>query len=636
MPRLNRGGVAQLVEHEAFNLQVVGSSPTALIMSTLRRTGASALAALRVYRGSAALIGLTGAGVLAALLSVISLRAPDSATGTSLRIAAAELPAAGIAWTNVAQSASDTQQAAVAELFTLLLATSAAGLAVAILTILSLSAARASTRRGEVTIRRAVGASRRDLFLAALAEGTAIAVPVLAGGIALGAVGARIAAGSWPGLVGEWRFSPVLAATLVSGVILLGALFPLIHARLRRLDDATTGSIPHVIPAIQLGLSLTLLVTGAAILRFAAEQSQPATHAQRQGTVFHIDTSEIGPSERAERYGDLVGRLGRIDGLSPVSLTSRAAVLGLGAVDFLKTDCGICMRGGILLPWLELYATHLFVSTDTFRGPGYSMVEGRGFTAADREGSAPVAVVNQYLAARYFQDGDAVGRDVFVGAGLKPSRYRVVGVVEDTRSAAFGGGTLPLESVYLSMLQHPAASADLVVRQSPGSDDDIAVREILRETLGIADSKIVAAPMSTIVARDAAPLGWFGRWFALEGAVTLLITLVGTFAAMALWVKSLEPELALRRAVGATRLRIAALVLRQAAAIGLRGIAIGLIFFAPMFWAPLGSVMPGIEPWDPALIARVAALLVLTAAAGAALPTWHAVRQAPVAMLGRS
>jgi hypothetical protein len=599
----------------------------------LRRIAGPASDALHGNRRSHALIVLAAIAALLCYVPVASLRGDGGAGGTALRLADVPVPVTDVRWTTAVRGGGAVQEAAVADLMTLLLAAAAGAVAVAILAMVSVSAARAWRRAGELVIRRSVGASRRDLLLSALAEALVATLIVAGPGLALAALATRLGAGAWPGAAGGWHLSVSLALGLVTAAIVVGAVAPVGGAATRRrLVDAEERTIPGFVPAIQLGLSLAVLMASVAILRRVPPDAPPAGAGAATATLHELDASALAPGARSAAFASLVARLEAMDGVGSVSLTSRRGHVGLGTIDFVKTDCDQCPVGGLLLPWRELYAAHFFVSGDTFRTQGARIVAGRGFTASDEGAATPVAVVNRFMAARYFANGDAVGRDIFVGSGIRSQRHQVVGVVDDARPSAFGGGGQPLEAVYLSVLQHPVAAADLLVRSSgahpPG---EAALIDALRGFPGII--RTGATTERAMLARESAPLGWFGRAFALEATAIFAIALAGTFTAMALWVRSLRAELALRRAMGATRGRILIHVLARAAGVGLRGAAVGAVFFTPVVLPEIERLVPGAPVWDPATLAIIAGLLAIAAAAGALLPARAALRAPPAAGL---
>src|SRR5207249_1104932 len=204
--------------------------------------------------------------------------------------------------------------------------------------------------------------------------------------------------------------------------------------------------------------------------------------------------------------------------------------------------CGNCTQGGISLPLQPVMATHYLVSADTFRTMGLVVSAGRGITTGDGWRAPRVAVLSRSLAMHHFQNGKAVGRRILVG-GERSDWYRVVGVVEDQRPAGFGTGLQPSDAVYLSVLQHPAPTVDLLVRAPRDAARASAVSHDLRDALGTTDVSVVRMAFRAFLVKQAAPLVWFGRMLGIEGWVILVLATFGTFVVMQLWVRSLLLEL---------------------------------------------------------------------------------------------
>jgi hypothetical protein len=299
-------------------------------------------------------------------------------------------------------------------------------------------------------------------------------------------------------------------------------------------------------------------------------------------------------------------------------------------VDFAPTDCGNCWQGGLALPIHPVAVTHHLVSADTFRVLGLALVAGRGITDADGWGADHVAVVNQSLAARHFQQGEAVGRRILVG-GADAEWHKVVGVVRDQRPTGFGGGLEPPEAVYLSALQHPARSVDLFVSAPADPAAVAAAEEGVRGSLGTG-TRIRRVSAAELAAAETAPLRWFGGMFAMEGWVLLTSATLGTFVVMRLWVMSRLYELGLRRAVGARRRAVFGFVMSRAAGVAIGGVAIGL-WLGLVVWGTLSTIVAGLPPLDLGAALRIAPLLMGGALAGAWLPAWQAARTQPVGLL---
>jgi putative ABC transport system permease protein len=526
----------------------------------------------------------------------------------------------GLAWRAGVQPPAAIQQQAVDALGGLLLGSALGTLAIAAITILILALGREAERSGEVAVRRAVGAGRRILLGSALLEGGLVALVGVVGG---GVAGALVAAGmtEWPGTLGPpaLGWSGIAAAALVV-VVLAGVSFPVLFPR-RRIGEAEPHSPTPLMPsAIQVGASLVALTMGGLLARHAGDLVATRTAAPADGVVYSIALPDAAPPERARRYATLLHTLG-VDGAGEASLTSPGSLLGLGPVSMVTTDCGQCSEGGLPIRWRVKPSTHRLVSADTFHMLGMRVVEGRGITDRDAWGAARVAVINRSLAAREFQNGQAIGRGIRV-VDDGDTWSTVIGVVDEPPIVGLGGALQPRYSVYLSVLQHPPAAAELLT--SPREHNEPPV---LRD--------LPAIPVSALVARQAAPLSWFAAQLGLQGWAMLAIAALGTLSVTRLWVSSLLGELGLRRAIGARRRQMVGYVLLRAVAVCSAGIG-GGIWFGGAIWSMLADLVPGLDPWDAGLVVRFGAILLLSTLLGALPPAWRASRATPASLLSAS
>lgn len=607
------------------------------VVAPLRRVLSPARDALRTRRAGAALLVLLAGIALAVLLP------PRSLAGSALWLEPVPSPGPLVAWTAELRGPTETQSRAVADLLGLVTAAAWATLALAAVSIAMRSAAMAAERAGEVGVRRAVGAARRDVLLSLLVESGVIALAGAVLGAALAVAVTALAVRAWPGAVGALRIAPWLPMLLVAAVVTAGGLLPLLYARPRSMVEQHHGQVSLRIPAFQLGLSLAILTASGLLLGRGARLSSasPATPAStaRHGLLLHVDTGSADPSLRASRIAALLDRLANTPGLDTATLGAPGESVGLGAVDLAVTDCGICVRDGFIQQWLHLVATYHFVgSAAGAKGAmtGRRLLAGRLLGAGDDWAAPRVAVVNRHLALRYFQNGEAVGRRVYLGSGWPKHPYTVVGVVDDERAPAFGAALQPRESIYVSVLQHPPAIVELLVRSPETGPNLASLERAVQAELGGAVAVLSAEREDWRLAHEARPLRWFGWWFGLVGLAAFGIAMVGAVDTMRLWVRSYTPELALRRAVGATRPRIVAFVALRAAAAGIGGVVWGLFCYATLLREPLGALVTDLPVWSPSLLAllgSLAMLLVATSLAGALVPTWRLLRAPPASLM---
>lgn len=589
--------------------------------------------ALQTYWVTAALLILTGSVALAALLPVSGLlNGGPLAFDSRLVSPAVRTPDLLLPLGPYVTTPAAFRSATTATLFSVLTLIASGVFFVAAITLLAIADVRSAARTTEMAVRRAVGASRTQLRLAAAFESTIIAAAVCATGGLTGVVWARAAGAAWPGTLaaGTLWMTAVSAAALLS-LLGFGVSLPAVRQRRRPPLGGRRGrALELVLPALQLGVSLTVLGSAALLVRHAARLERGAGAGAGNGTVFAVTAPEGPAAERAQRYAHVLAQL-RSQGAGGVSLASAGTELGLGTGDGILTDCGRCGWGGVAVPWRLPFVTHFLVSSDTFRMLNVRVLEGRGFTDHDTFDAPRVAIVSASLAAEDFEGGRAVGRRLQIGHG-QFDWYTVVGIVADQLPAGYGGGLVPRKALYLSVLQQPARTVDMLVREQADSPLSLGIPALLRAALG-PDTGVSGQRESQYVARELLPIRWFGRLYAALGWIILGIATLGTFIVMWLWVASLSHDLAVRRAVGARRRDIFRLILTRAIGVALGGVAFGLWCGTTVWWT-LGSIIAGLPPWEPTMVLRYGLLLSAAALAGAMLPAWRAAHTAPAVLVG--
>jgi putative ABC transport system permease protein len=262
---------------------------------------------------------------------------------------------------------------------------------------------------------------------------------------------------------------------------------------------------------------------------------------------------------------------------------------------------------------------------------------GRVFTADDREGAAPVAVVNEAFVRRVFPGENALGRRIGVQLGqLRPSEAaggpqlrEIVGVVGDVRHFGLAQDAEP--EVYLPYSQEPAPLVSLLVRTAPGLQVGAALKGAVwsidpeQPVLGVLPLDQLAAESVTLRRVSTILLG------ALAG-IALFLAALGIYGVMAHSVAQRTHEIGVRMAVGARARDVVGLVLREGARMAALGGALGLLA-ALGLTRLLESLLFGVSPTDPLSFASVVAFLSACALLGCWLPARRAARVDPVVAL---
>jgi putative ABC transport system permease protein len=275
-----------------------------------------------------------------------------------------------------------------------------------------------------------------------------------------------------------------------------------------------------------------------------------------------------------------------------------------------------------------------YVSADYFHALGITLKRGRLLNEEDRAGRAPVTVINETAARRFWPGEDPIGKRVWFGSAFTdPDRpLEVVGVVADVKYWPIADAIGP--DFYTSYLQFTYPSSLYVIKTASPATVLPAIRRAVAEvdpTLPIYDVQLVDERVAEAVARPRFT-ATVTAMFAISAA---LLAAMGVFGVMAYSVSMRSEELALRLALGETPRGLQVRVLIQAGQLALAGSAAGLI---AGFWLlrSLGSALYGISPSDPATLVIAVASMGTIALAAAAAPAWRASVTDPMIALRRA
>lgn len=260
------------------------------------------------------------------------------------------------------------------------------------------------------------------------------------------------------------------------------------------------------------------------------------------------------------------------------------------------------------------------------------LMAGRFYTDADDDSKPRVAVINRALAKQFFAGEDPVGRIIGDAKLSTQSLTQVIGVVDDIREGDLVEPLVP--AVYYPYKQEADGTLFLVVRtgQPPAAIMASLVREIHRvdADLGVRnefvmDDRINDSPAAFLNRSSA----WLVGGFALSA---LLLGSIGLYGVIAYSVSQRRREIGVRMALGAERGAVYRLVLGQAGFVISAGMTVGIVCSIPAA-ALLRSLLFGVEPWDVATLAGVAAVLGSCALLASYVPARRAASINPVEAL---
>jgi predicted permease len=524
---------------------------------------------------------------------------------------------------------------------------------IACVNVANLQMARLTARRGELSVRMALGAGRGRIVRQLLTE--AIVLSLL--GATLGVLIARLAIDATLPLVPEGALARSGGITIDTRVMLfclaLAAFSSLatglapalrisglaigeggaLHAGdARATGDRQGERLRTLLVATQIALTLVLLI-GAGLLihsfvRLTAVSPGFAS-SDETGVVqtIRVTLPDRVYKEPARIHAFARGVLDRIQYLPGVQSASLVNLMPFGPW-FIKGDFGIEGQ-----PTPELYVGKPKIEAGYFRTMGIPVLAGREFTTSDTSDAPKVAIVSERVAREYFPGGpaNALGRRVFNGRG--GDLMTIVGVVADVRQFGLDKETEPM--LYVPFQQEQASFAlgfvSFVVRTAtPASVIEGVRAEIRRVAPDLPIESTVT--LDEAVARSVAQWRFRTLLLALFAIAATLIATCGIYGLMAYAVTQRRREIGVRMALGAERHDVLRLVLARALRVVVAGVMIGL---AGAFGVTrvLQAFLFEVTPTDPVAFMAVTLTLMAIGLTAAWLPARRATRIDPVAAL---
>jgi predicted permease len=515
-------------------------------------------------------------------------------------------------------------------------------LVIACVNVANLLLSRGAARQREVATRLALGASRERLVRQLCTESLLIAVLGAAVALVLARWGASAVAvwRPWGGsavLEGDldWRVFGFCGAMALCTSVLSGVAPAIRAARteLRQSTTRTTGAAsPRLARALVVGqVALSFVLVVAAGL-FAGTLRN--LHAVDKGfnadslLIFRVQPQLNGyaPPEIAALYTRLIERIEAIPGVRGATL-SRHPLLALSRRSDGITIEGVARTAGAGVD-VNVVAPNFF---ETMEMP---LLLGRAFHERDDTARPAVAVVNERFAAVYLDGANPIGRRLWFGDGASGAPIEIVGMTRNAKYTDLRSPTTP--TVYVPFQQDIPGQANVAVRTvGEASALAPAVRRAMREldpTLPLFDIRSQAEQVEESLARETL----FARVSTLFGLIAVSLAAIGLYGTMAYAVAQRTAEIGLRMALGARRLAVVDMVVRQALVLAAVGVAAGVpltLGAARLAGAVLDRMLFGLERYDPAVMGGAAAFLALVAIGAALVPARAAAHVDPLIAL---
>jgi predicted permease len=527
----------------------------------------------------------------------------------------------------------------VAVIFSSVMAGVMALLTIACVNVATVLLARAITRRKEIAVRLAVGASRPRMVRQMLTE-----CALLAGaGGALGLIIAQIVAALFvrfrPDGVPPFDLTLDYRILLFSiGASLLTVVFfglapalqttrPDVNAELKDTARAVRVrgwrfGLRAALVVIQVATSLALMIGAALLLRSAHAGRTVDPGFRRQDVVsVGIDLSTIDGrgDAHARSYQEAVRTAAGLPGVE------RVALAALVPVDGSNRQVTIRITEG-----RSTFSTSPDINTV---GPGYfalldiPVTQGREFTGADGGSSPPVAVVNETMARRFW-NSEPVGK-AFVDEETG-EQIHVVGVARDLRHRSLGEEPIPM--VYFCADQRTRSRMTLHLRTTvPPRVLAPALQRALHE-IDRAAGLTAVETMDEYIGRMTLPQQLGAAAALATAGLEMALAVMALYGVIAFTASQRRREIGLRMALGATGRSVVVLIMHEGLVLTAVGGALG-VAIALVGSAALRSLLIGIGPVDPVSYVGAALVLLVVAAAASYVPARRALRIEPSAAL---
>ncbi len=518
---------------------------------------------------------------------------------------------------------------------------------------------RSTSRIRELATRYAMGATFGRLSRQALTESTLLSIAGGVAGIGLGWWALRAAPffgfDRLPSGVGLSLDARVIGFTLLLVAIVgIGVgLIPVIAMRRANMaqvirEEGRSGTqgrgtrvMRRVLVTSQVAFALMLLI-GAGVLLASFDRILHINPGFRPENVF-AGTISL-PASRYQSDAALraatariLERVRAVPGVTAAGATTTIPFSGSYSDSVILAEGYQMQKGESLISPGQVLASEGY-----FEAMGATLVAGRFFDADDVETRPQVLIVDEYLARRFWPNGDAIGKRMYFPADInnllaKPSEEQlmtIVGIIQPIRVRGLveAGATSQTGTYYRALRQTPARTFGVAVRTEQAPDSAInAVRREMAQIdpeLPFYGVRNMEERLETSLMDRRTPM-LLATGFA---AVALFLAAIGIYGVLAYQVSQRRREIGIRMALGAASGSIFSLVLREGGVIVGAGAAVGLVgaFFLRQ---TLQAQLYETGAMDPTVVAGVAALLIGVALVACILPARRAAKTDPLGAL---
>ncbi len=498
--------------------------------------------------------------------------------------------------------------------------------------------ARATSRQKEMAVRAAMGASRGRIIRQLLTESFQLSLIGSVLGILLAPVCIKLLTtaflpSSTTGLPIDISINQrVIVLTLAIGLIagLIFGLMPALHATRADLSLAMKDETPsfqtgrrrfgirNLFVMSQIAASLLLLIVAGLFIRSLQKAQQlDLGYDINHILTIRIETDAVSPKVL---YSQVLERVRVLPGVE-----------GASFADFIPSGGGrrsttIRVENYTPRAGEDMDMMNGVIATDYFKTMGMTLVAGREFTDHDKEGAPRTAIVNETLARRYWPGQDALGKHITI-AGSERGPLEVVGIVKDATAYIYQEGSAPF--FYVPSQQNPTPGGMALHVRTKG--DPMAIFPPVRGVIEALDqnAKLGAVrPLSDFMQDSLIMLRVVSAVTGAFGFLALVLAVVGVFSVINYSTSRRTREIGIRLALGAQRVDILRLIMKEALFIVVAGVVVGLLM-AFASGRLIASLLFANSDAEISIYVSIALLLIAIAMLACFIPAYKATKVDP-------
>jgi putative ABC transport system permease protein len=508
--------------------------------------------------------------------------------------------------------------------------------------------ARAAARQGEMAVRAAIGATTGRLLRQLLVESAVVAVLGGTAGMLLASWGITAIRHDTLGIdlprLHELRFDAVVLGVAAALALASSVAIGLVPARQTiscgngSLNGALRGSSERggtasttrqsALAAAEVAIAVMLLIASGLLFKTLMRLQQVDPGFDPRGVLtfqMSLPAASYAPQQIGAFYDTLIAQLKGVPGVTAAGAVTNLPLAGSDQTSSVSVEG----RGDRSARAPE--AAYRAATDGYFRTMNMRLLRGRPFDAHDTAAAAPVAIVNETMARRFWPGGNPVGQRLKFGQPDAALPWTtVVGIVGDVRHAALQ--TDPEPEIYVPQAQDPSMHMYVALRSNAPAAT--LVRAIGDRVQAIDRTLPIfrVEPLDDIVDTAIAEPRLNARLIGAFGLIAVLLAVGGTYGVVSYAMSRRTREIGVRLALGATPRDVMRLLMRRGAGATALGALAGA-GAALVLMRLLASMLFGVTAHDPAVFVAAPFALIAVALAACAMPAWRAARIDPVTIL---